>query len=226
MKSIGAYRQLREADVDALDTADAAALLGIEGSHASRVLQRLSESGQIVRLKRGVWAFPDRVDALRLPEYLTAPLPSYVSLQSALFHHGMISQIPRVVYAVSPARTRQWVTPLGTVSVHHVDPAFFVGFRPVGNGAIKMATPEKALLDCLYLSPVKSRLFVSLPEVELPRAFDVREARRLVKRIPSSRLRTIVSRRLERILEEQRLRSGVGTGASARVRKATPRVAR
>jgi predicted transcriptional regulator of viral defense system len=206
MRSIGAFRRLREPGVEVLDTADAGALLGIGSSHASRVLERLAEAGHIVRLKRGVWAFPDRVDPLRLPEYLTAPLPCYVSLQSALFYHGMISQVPRVVYAVSPARTRCWVTPLGTVSVHHLTPAFFTDFDSTGKNAIKMASPEKALIDCLYLGRVKSRLFASLPEVELPRGFNIRKARRLLNRIPCARLRTFVSRRLETILAQQRQR--------------------
>ena len=200
MKSIEAYRRLREVNASALDTADAAALLGIAGSHASRVLERLCEAGQIVRLKRGLWAFVDRLDPLQLPEYLTSPLPSYVSLQTALYHHGLVSQVPEVVYAVSPARTRRWVTPLATVSIHHLSPSFFFGFEAVGRNAMKMASPEKALLDCLYLSPARSRLFAQLPELELPEGFDVRKARTLVDRIPSARLRTIVLKRLNALL--------------------------
>lgn len=200
MKSIEAYRRLREANASALDTADAAALLGMAGSHASRVLERLSEGGQIIRVKRGLWAFVDRLEPLQLPEYLTSPLPSYVSLQSALYHHGLVSQIPDVVYAVSPARTRRWVTPLATVSIHHLSPSFFFGFETVGRRGTKMASPEKALLDCLYLSPARSRLFAKLPELELPDGFDVLKARSLVDRIPSARLRTIVRKRLDALL--------------------------
>ena len=57
-----------------------------------------------------------------------------MSLQSALYLHGMISQVPTVTYAVSLARTRRFVTTLGTVSVHHVQPPFFFGFQDVGHG--------------------------------------------------------------------------------------------
>ena len=32
--------------------------------------------------------FPGRLDPLAVPERLTAPQPAYVSLQSALYHHG------------------------------------------------------------------------------------------------------------------------------------------
>ena len=65
---------------------------------------------------------------------------------------------------------------------------------------IKLAFPEKALVDFLYLSPTRGRLFASLPELELPRGFRRSAAREWVRRVPSKRLRTIVARRLEQIL--------------------------
>jgi len=200
VKSLDVNQKLRDTGAAALGTADVAALLGMNSSHASKVMERLCGSSEVVRLKRGVWGFSDRLEPLRLPEHLTSPLPCYVSLQSALFYHGIISQIPEVVYAVSTARTRRWVTPLATVSIHHLDPSFFFGFGTVGNGSIKMATPEKALLDCLYLSPAKSRLFAQLPELDLQQSFDIREAKRLLKRLPSSSLRTTLLKRLETVV--------------------------
>ena len=58
----------------------------------------------------GLWATDLSLDPLRLPEYLTAPLPSYVSFQSALFFHGMISQIPNVI-VVPDSRPQSVVCP-------------------------------------------------------------------------------------------------------------------
>jgi len=49
-----------------------------------------------------------------LLEFLTAPFPAYVSLQSALYLHGMISQVPALTYAVTLARSRRLATPLGS----------------------------------------------------------------------------------------------------------------
>jgi len=164
-------------------TSDAAARLRVPNGHASVMLARLAASGHVIRLRRGVWALPNRVDPLALPEYLTAPFPSYVSLQSALYLHGMISQMPAVTYAVSLARTRRFTTPLGTVSVHHVQPAFFFGFEEAGRAGGRLATPEKALVDFLYLTPARSNLFRALPELEWPKRFSVRRARSIVKRI-------------------------------------------
>ncbi len=199
MNALQALSTLRATNTPVLETRDAAALLHLPLASASKLLARLATSGQIVRLRQGVWAFPDRVDPLALPEYLTAPFPSYVSLQSALYLHGMISQVPAVTYAVSLARTRRIVTPLATVSIHHVVPAFFFGFEAAGERG-HLATPEKALLDFLYLRPARSKLFRALPELHLPAEFNTRAARSSVKRIPSRRTRGLVSMALDGLL--------------------------
>jgi hypothetical protein len=114
----------------------------------------------------------------------------------------MISQVPSVLYAVSVARTRTYATVLGTVSVHHVDPSFFFGHRRAGDGTGRIATPEKALIDFLYLGPARTRLFRALPELEFPPDFKVAEARRIIGRIRSIRRRNHVSRLFEGLLKD------------------------
>jgi hypothetical protein len=201
LRLIDVHARLRKLDVPVFRTSDAAAVLGIDNPHASQLLGRLATSDHLARLGRGRWGFKDRIDPLSLPEYLTAPFPSYVSLQSALYLHGMISQIPAVLYAVSPARTRMYRTVLGTVSVHHIDPGFFFGYQPVAHGRAKIATPEKALIDFLYLGQAKSRLFRSLPELELTGEFKVEDARGMIAKISSIRRRNRVGRLFEAALK-------------------------
>ena len=200
MKLIEAYAGLVAMGEPVFTTADASACLGIERWHASKVLSRLSDAGQLVSLHQGLWGLEEKVRAFALPQYLTAPFPSYVSLQSALYYHGMISQMPSVTYAISLARTQRFESPLGAVSVHHVHPSFFFGFESLGDPGSQIAVPEKALLDVLYLSPAKTRLFSFLPELELPRNFRIAEARKMIRRIPSSQRRTLVSRRFEELV--------------------------
>jgi hypothetical protein len=105
----------------------------------------------------------------------------------------MISQIPVPVYAVSLARTRRYVTPVGVVSIHHVAPDFFFGFETRGENNIRMARPEKALLDFFYLAPTRTRLFCSLPEVERPNRFDVKMAKSMIARISFPARRKMVA---------------------------------
>jgi hypothetical protein len=110
----------------------------------------------------------------------------------------MVSQIPQVTYVVSLDRTQKIRTSVGTFSIHRVIPELFGGFDVLSSG-VKLATPEKALVDVFYLSFTKTRLFAALPELELPRRFRFSEARAWARRIPSARLQTIVLERLDRV---------------------------
>lgn len=183
-------------------TADIMVALNIQKSHASKLLERLTRHGHVTRLKRGLWAIPERLEPLALVPHLTAPFPSYVSLQSALYYHDMISQIPEVIYCISLARTRTYKTPLATISVHHIPGSFFFGYEERGSDHVRMALPEKALLDFLYLSQSKSRLFVTLPEVELPPQFSIKRAYSMIRKIVDSRRRSFVLSRFEQLLNQ------------------------
>ena len=199
MNAAVALAILRELGVPAIGTSDAAAALGLSNTAASQTLTRLAKAGLIRSVRHGAWWLEDTLDPLRLPEYLTAPLPSYVSLQTALHRRGLIEQIPAVVYAVSLARTQRLSTKVGTFSIHHVAPEVFGGFEETTGGG-KLATAEKALFDFAYLSSVRSRLFTSLPELELPRAFRRKELSRWLAKIPSERSRTLTSRKLDALV--------------------------
>lgn len=198
MSLIQDEQKLLALDQTVLQTRDVAACLKISLAHASKILERLAKAGRFVRLMRGKWATSQKVDPLILPEFLTAPFPSYISLQTALFYHGMISQIPSTIYAVSLARTHSYQTPFGNISTHHIQADFFFGFETMGN--IKMATPEKALLDILYLTPTKQRLFKTLPELEFTRNFNHKKAREMLNKVISDRRKTMMVSRLNDLL--------------------------
>ena len=125
MKLADVLTHLQEIKQPVLRTADAMACLDLDKAHASKTLARLADSGHIIRIKRGLWVFPVELEPMTLAEYLTAPFPGYISLQSALYYHGMISQIPVITYSISPARTHVYETPLGIYSIHHGHHSFF-----------------------------------------------------------------------------------------------------
>jgi predicted transcriptional regulator of viral defense system len=201
MKLINIYHKLNQLEQPVLRTNDVAAYLDITTTNASKILARLSEAKHIVHLARGLWAFPMYLDILALPQYLTAPFPSYISLQTALYYHGMVSQLPEVLYAISLARSKRFITPLGVISIHHVQPDFFFGYEEKSRN-VKMATPEKALVDIFYLTPAKSRLFTSLPELELPKDFSIQKTKNIINKIKSTSRKELVKKRFEIILHK------------------------
>jgi predicted transcriptional regulator of viral defense system len=190
------------------ETRDLAALLNVANSSATRTATRLAKTGMIVKLAQGKWALRRDVNRLAIPEHLTAPYPTYVSLQTALYHHGMISQIPAVTYAVSLARTRRYDTPIGTVSIHHVEPEFFFGYELDESGMVKVATPEKALVDVCYFSPTRSRLFKRLPEIEIPRRFSWKKTLAIASKIKSQARRTFVEHALATLRDSIKAEKG------------------
>ena len=194
MNAAEAYARLRRLGVSVVTTLDAAQALGQSVDAANKTLKRLSVESLATPAARGLWSLSPTLDPMLLAEPLTAPLPSYVSLQSALYHHGLIEQIPAVIYVVSLGRARRARTRFGTFSIHRVAADFFGGFELLDSG-VKIATAEKALLDMLYLSATRNRLFARLPELELPRSFDRRRAQHWISRITSPQLARTVQRR-------------------------------
>lgn len=203
MNARDAYARLRRLGVPVIRTADAATALRLSTTAASMALSRLVAAGLVSSVRHGTWWIDGVIDPYRLPGYLTAPLDSYLSLHTALHLRGLVEQIPEVFYAVTLGRTQRVTTRAGTFSFHHVAPEVFGGFEETERG-IKLATAEKALFDFAYLSAGRSRLFATLPELELPRGFRRSELRRWLERVPSARSRTLTESRLAAFLGHAR----------------------
>lgn len=61
--------------------------------------------------------------------------------------------------------------------------------------------PEKASLDIFYLSPAKNKLFHSLPEIELPKKFNLRKLKSMTNSINSISRKKLVENRLEMLFK-------------------------
>jgi predicted transcriptional regulator of viral defense system len=196
MNQIEALRQLQTLATPVVETRDVAALLQVSTSNATAILRRLASKAMIVHLTRGRWLVDKKIDRLALPELILAPYPAYISLQSALFYHGLIEQIPSVVYAVTPARPRRLRTPVGTISFHRMPPELFKGFELFSGSDAKIATPEKALFDLLYLAPGRSRVFSNLPELTIPRRFQWHRLKEFTELVKSLARRAFIAERV------------------------------
>jgi predicted transcriptional regulator of viral defense system len=207
-----AYGRLLDLGVATIETADAAAVLRLSTTAASKLLRRLAEARLVVRLRSGLWLLArSATNRYGLAEALTAPLPSYVSLQTALYLHGMIEQVPGVIYLVSLARTQKIATSVGVFSIHHIAPELFDGFERLPDGTT-LATPEKALFDVAYLSGGRSRLFAHVPELELPARFHRRRLREWARRIMAPRKRSMVETRIQAMLQRATANESKRTG--------------
>lgn len=202
MKTADAYAQLRGMGRPVFTTREAGALWRSEQTSTSRRLGGLEKAGLVQRIQRGLWTLDQEIDLHVVGPYLTAPMPSYVSLFSAMGEHGMVEQIPRQISLTSLARPRRILTTLGVYVVHQLTPELFGGFEATERGGF-LATPEKALFDLVYVRAAAGSR-AHLPELYLSQDFDPGELEQWVDRIQSPRLRTIVRRRLSKLLETAR----------------------
>jgi hypothetical protein len=72
------------------------------------------------------------------------------------------------------------------------DHSFFAGFDWHASGQFLVATPEKAVVNCLYICGRRGKRFGFLPELELPWSFRFGLARDWASRIEEPRVRAYV----------------------------------
>lgn len=124
-----------------------------------RQLSRWTEAGRLYQLRRGVYALAPPYQRVRPHPFLVANRlvrGSYVSLQAALAHYNLIPEYVPVTTSVTSGRPDRWDTPLGSFEFRHLRRNLLTGYRRIaladGQQAF-VASPEKALLDLLYLEP-------------------------------------------------------------------------
>ncbi len=128
--------------------------------HPADVRQQLSrwvKKGWVHQLRRGLYVLAPPFQKVRPHPFLVANRlvsGSYVSLHSALAHHGIIPEYVPVTTSVTSGRPGCWDTALGCFEYRHLKPELVSGFRAErlapGQEAF-VATPAKALLDLIHL---------------------------------------------------------------------------
>lgn len=137
---------------------------GADDGDVRKQLSRWTASGRLWQLRRGVYTLAPPYSKSIPHPYLVANRlrpNSYVSLESALEFHGMIPEAVPVTTSVTTGRPEELANPLGRFLFRHIDRALFADFDlvslPEGQQAF-VATPEKALLDLIHLTPGGERL--------------------------------------------------------------------
>jgi predicted transcriptional regulator of viral defense system len=160
-------------------------------------ITRLLASGAIVRLKKGLYCFGEAFRKEPLSrEYLANLIygPSYVSLEYALSHHGLIPERVETVTSVTTRRSRDFDTPFGTFSYRMLKgPRYAVGaiLETAAKTPFLVASPEKALADKVWTDKRFSGLRLSDYDAYL--YDDLRIDRETLIRFDYSRLQVIAT---------------------------------
>ncbi len=127
----------------------------VDPNDVRRQLSRWVQAGKIRQLRRGVYT-------LAAPYQKVAPHPflvantmapgSYVSLQTALAHYGLIPEYVAQTWSVTTGSPAEWP---GGFRFQHIASHFFWGYTRVDlpqNQQAFVALPEKAILDLAHLT--------------------------------------------------------------------------
>ena len=132
-------------------------ILEQEYTQPSKKINSMIEKGELIRLKRGVYALgadyrDHSLNLIAIANILHKP--SYVSYEYALSYHGLI---PERVYTVTSATTYRpetYATDIGTFSYKKIPSnAYSIGIDwkyDQHDGGYMIATAEKALCDQVY----------------------------------------------------------------------------
>lgn len=182
-------------------TFELAAISGKSLSTTTQALNYLQRQGIIFKIYRGIWGEVDSsISGYAVIPFLFPRSRAYVSFVSALHLQEIIEQIPRVITVASTIHTKTIKTSISTYVVHHITPSFFDGFTWYkGKESFLIAEPEKALVDCLYLSARRKKQFTHFPELYFSKSFSFAKAEKWVKKINDLKIRTHVQKKLNEI---------------------------
>jgi predicted transcriptional regulator of viral defense system len=131
----------------------------VDPTNVRRQLSRWTAAGRLHQLRRGVYSVASPYQKVKPHPFVVANAlarGSYVSLQAALAHAGLIPEVTPVVTSVTTGRPGRWETALGVFEYRHVKASWLHGYRQLDLGAGQrafVALPEKALLDLVHLQP-------------------------------------------------------------------------
>jgi hypothetical protein len=122
-------------------------------------ISEMIRSGELLALRRGLYVPGPELD-LPIPDlFLVANHlrgPSYISLESALSHWGLIPERVHEISSVTIKTTKTYDTPIGRFSYEHLTtPYYSFGIRSVRLTEFQtalIASPEKALCDKIILT--------------------------------------------------------------------------
>jgi predicted transcriptional regulator of viral defense system len=144
-------KKLKERNILLFSARDVRRLFNVSKIAADFLLYRYAKKGFIVRVKRGLYAFPDALP----PEFYIANRlyePSYVSLQAVLSWHGVIPETVYEITCVTTKSTRRFEK-LGKVfSFRRMKKSAFTGYvvEKQKGFSFLIADPEKAFVDTSY----------------------------------------------------------------------------
>lgn len=141
-------KKLLDSSLDLVDKKTLADLWEIENQRTVyRIIRGFVNKGIIEKIERDKYRIGGRGGSFEIANFLYQP--SYVSLETALNHWGVLSQFPFEISSVTVKKSVKKEYEDKVYAYYRLSNKYFGGFEKIGGFLI--ATAEKALFDLLYL---------------------------------------------------------------------------
>ena len=133
-------------------------LLSDKNQQFKNQITRWQKSGKIIKLRRNLYILNEderKINPSRLFIACELYSPSYVSMEYALSFYGLIPERVADITSITTKKTAAFENALGRFIYQHIKIKCFAGFTELKDEAglaYYMATPEKAIVDFIYLN--------------------------------------------------------------------------
>lgn len=121
-------------------------------------LTRWTKQNMLVKLRNSWYSFPEYLKTPNIQHFVSNKIysPSYISLHTALAFYGIIPEAIVQTTAVSSLKKANFENVFGSFLYQQILPELMFGSEHkafLSKHSLIFATPEKAILDLLYLYP-------------------------------------------------------------------------
>jgi predicted transcriptional regulator of viral defense system len=169
--------------------ADIRKITGLDDKSLAVTLSRMVKRTELIRIAGGIYTTDlTKIDweQFAVEKYS----PSYISFESALARHNILSQQPVSLTLATTNRSKKIKMLENMIIYRHIQPKLFWGYLKEEN--ILIAEPEKAFLDLAYLSLNGYAKFD--PEEMNLDLLDKQKIKAYLKKFNSSRLSRLIEK--------------------------------
>jgi predicted transcriptional regulator of viral defense system len=118
------------------------------------------QKGYLLKVKRGYYCFNERNQGEQFLYFTANKIysPSYISFESALAYYNLIPEGVFTLTSATTKNTANYASTIGDFSYRHIKSDLFFGYKLLNekNFTIKIAEPEKVILDYFYINKINS----------------------------------------------------------------------
>lgn len=122
----------------------------------NRRLVEWQQKGYLLKVKRGYYCFNERNRGEQFLQFAANKIysPSYISFESALAYYNLIPEGVFTLTSATTKNTANYASTVGSFTYRHFKPSLFFGYKLLREKdiTIKIAEPEKVILDYLYIN--------------------------------------------------------------------------